>query len=143
LSLREGTVDKWKVKYLLDAASVGSLTLSAESLQVFHGLIIVTLGVGRLTLERQRVEGVLRVLLVEDVALAVIPVRESSCVGAGLLHWLGRGGDLFMFWHSFYCLLLGESDLVRRRQFHFMRVNDLGFLLKVEGVFVMLHASIL
>lgn len=67
------------------------------------------------TFEGQRVVRVLRVLLVKDIVLAVVPVWERRCVGASLLDGPGWFGDLLDFARGALAFLPLELRLVRRR----------------------------
>ena len=82
-------------------------------------------------------------LLMENVILAVVPIRESCCLAACLLYWLWRTSHFFVFWHSLYCSLLSEVNFIRSRKLHLVRVNDLGLFLEVESVLVTFDLSLL
>lgn len=69
----------------------------------------------------------------EDIVFAVFPIRERRMVGAGLLDRLGRFDDLLLLLVFWKTLLALEAVLVRCLEVHSVRINDLGFLLQVEG----------
>lgn len=69
----------------------------------------------------------------EDIVFAVFPVWERRMVGAGLLDRLRRFDDLLLLLVFWKTLLTLEAVLVRCLEVHSVRINDLGFLLQVEG----------
>jgi hypothetical protein len=78
------------------------------------------------------IEGVLRILLMEDVLLAILPVGEVGGVTAAVLNGLFHLEDLRV-------LLLGPlakrsivDGLRLRNQLHLVGVNDFGLLFRVE-----------
>ena len=113
-----------------------------HSAELLSWPLVVMLGVSGLTLERERVEWVLRMLLVEDVLLAVVPVWVAGHVTRSLLDWLWNILQLLVLWQIVDGSLLSESDLVRRGQVHSVGVDNLGLLLQVECLLVTLDLSI-
>lgn len=100
--------------------------------QLEHLLLCETLFVLRVALEWQRIERVLRVLLVEYIPVSVPPVWKVLRIAAhsenGLLHVIGFGS--FFDWRLDMVALKG--DLMLRVAVHGMGINDFGLLLQVE-----------
>lgn len=93
--------------------------------------------------EGKRVVGVLRVLLVIDVALSVLPVRELRLIAAGI-------GNRSIIDRNGFHLPLGrphieglESAFLGRRGFHRMRIDDLSLLFSIVDVFLSQETRIL
>ena len=97
--------------------------------------------VGRASVERERVVGVLRALLMEHIILAVVPVGERCMVRASLLDRLCGTSDRNVFLRNRLTLLATEPLLVRGLEVHRVRVNNLCLLLHVEGLLVVLDLS--
>ena len=109
-----------------------------HSLQLFRLPLCKIVFVCRASIERQRVVRVLRVLLMEDIVLAVVPVGERGAVRAGLLNRSRRLNDLIHFPRGPLALLPAELSFVCCREVHPVRVNNLAFLLQIESLFVWL-----
>lgn len=126
-----------------ELARVGVLVQEfLHALQLLHLSLGVILLVRRSTVEGQLVVRVLRVLLMEDVVFAVIPVGEGGVVGAEAVDGLGGLFDFLVLRRILQALLTSEFRPVRRRHVHLVRVDDLGLLLKVEGLFVVLDLGL-
>ena len=69
----------------------------------------------RPSIEWQLVVWVLRVFLMEDIVLAVVPVREGRMVGTCLLDRLGRFDNFRLLWLSTFALLSLVLCLIGRR----------------------------
>lgn len=120
---------------------VGIVVLTEELLHAleFTGLALgEVLFVGGATCEGQRVVRELGVLLMENIILSVVPVREGRIVGARLLNGLGRARDFLDSLRRFLSLLAPILRFVRRGQVHFVRVDNLALLLKVKGLLMAL-----
>lgn len=78
----------------------------------------------------------------ENIVFAVIPVRERSMIAACLLDGLRRTHNLLVFLRRRLAFLTLEPLLVRSFKIHSVRVNDLCFLLQVEGLFVVLDVCL-
>lgn len=82
---------------------------------------------------------VLRVLLMEDVMLAILPAGEICCVVAGLVH----GSVLLQFFFDARLGALSESSIVnglgRGGKLHLVRVDNFSLLLHVECLLVILN----
>lgn len=74
----------------------------------------------------------------EDVVVAVLPVRERGVVRAGLLNRLLRLNDLLLLEWLGQAFFTFEPVLVRRLQVHGVRVYDFGLFFKVKRLFVVL-----
>ena len=121
---------------------VGVFVFVQELLHAFQlaGLALgEILFVSRTTIERKRVVRVLWVLLMEDVILAVVPVGEGGMVGACLLDGLRGLHNFTLLGLGALSFLASEPGLVRRDKVHGVRVDDLGFFLKVEGLLMALN----
>lgn len=94
--------------------------------------------VSRTTIEWKRVVRVLRVLLMEDVILSVVPVGEGGVVGARLLDGLGRLHNFTLLGLGALSFLAGVLGLVGRHKVHCVRIDDLGFLFQVKGLLMAL-----
>ena len=96
----------------------------------------------RASIEWQRVVRVLRVLLVEDVVLAIVPVGERGVVRASLLNrsrWLD---NLIHLPRGSLTLLPAELGFICCREVHSVRVDNLAFFLQVERLLVWLDLSL-
>ena len=98
--------------------------------------------VRRSSIEGQRVVRVLRVLLVEDIVPAVIPVGEGGVIRACLLGGLGRSRNFLLFHLGLFTLLSLVFSFVCCGHVHLVRVDDLALLLKVEGLLVAFDFSL-
>lgn len=101
-------------------------------LQLAHLLLREVLFVIRLALERQRVEGVLRMLLVEDVVLAILPVREVLLIAGEPDYGLAVVVEVFACSLLRAGVVTGVGDGAGGLHFHAVGVDDSGFLLQVE-----------
>jgi len=91
-------------------------------------LLIVTLAT-----ERQRVEGVLRLLLMEDIVLSVPPIGEALLIRRlSDYRFVVVGRPPYFSLLGFH-LEVFECVLGRRAEVHPVGVDDFGFLLQVEG----------
>ena len=72
----------------------------------------------------------------EDVILAIVPVRESCMVRASLLHWLCRSNDLNVFSWGRFTLLAAVPLLMSCLQVHGVRVDDFCLFFHVKSLFV-------
>ena len=96
----------------------------------------------RTAIERQRIVRELRVFLMEDVVLSVLPVGERRLVRACLLdrlRWFHNVCNLGLRSLALFSSVLG---FVGGREVHPMRVNDLGLLLQIESRLVVLHLGL-
>ena len=98
--------------------------------------------IGRLPLEWKRVEWELWVLLMEYVILSIVPVRVTCLVTGGLNDWFWWPNNLLMLWQVFDSLSSHKVCFVCCWQVHFVRVNNLCFLLKIECLLVILNLSL-
>lgn len=95
-----------------------------------------------LSLERQRVEWVLGVLLMKDVLFAVVPVGESCLVWRHLNNRLAVVSEFLVLWvlrQSFFSLVNG---LVCGCEVHLVGVDYFGLFLKVESILMILNFSL-
>lgn len=95
--------------------------------------------VRRPSVEGKRIVRELRMLLVEDVILAVLPVGERCLVRTGLLDGLRCINDVLHFLLCFITFLSSELGFVSGCHVHLVRVDDLGLLLEVEGLLVVFY----
>lgn len=105
------------------------------ALELLHLLLCEVLLVGGVTLEGNRIVGVLGMPLVIDVILSVLPIRELGHVVTHLLRRcivLGERSQLALGWQHFEGR---ESSLICSLSLHGVRVNDTSFLLQIEGIF--------
>jgi len=112
------------IEKVLHAAQLSSLPLSEV---VF---------VRRASVERQRIVRVLGVLFVEDIIVAVLPVRERCLVRARLLDGLRWMCHFLNFLFGLQALLSSELAFVCSRHVHLVRVDDLGLFFEVECLLV-------
>ena len=124
---------------------VGLLVLVKHLLHAFE-LFLLSLSevvlVRRSSVERQRVVWILRVLLVEDVILAIVPVGERGSICTCLLNWLGRFGSLNNAGLGLLALFSSILCLVCCLQIHAMRVDNLAFFFKIESLLVVLYFGV-
>lgn len=78
----------------------------------------------------------------ENIILAVVPVLESSIIGAGLLDGSGRLHNFLGLRCGPLPLLALELGFVCGSQVHTVGVYDLAFLFKVECLLVGLHLGL-
>jgi len=97
-----------------------------------------TLSVVRFTFEWQRVEWILWMLLMEDVAVAILPIWKCCSICWILKNWFFV--FLVLLWVSSFWFDVGAFELVSSHSLalHAVRVDYLCFLLKVEG-FLLLY----
>jgi hypothetical protein len=90
--------------------------------------------VARLSLERKRVEWVLRMLLVKNVILPIFPVGEVLLIGALADDWFSL--IIRSFYYSFFRLNpeVFVGIVTCCSQIHFVRVDDFGFFFKIESL---------
>ena len=72
----------------------------------------------------------------ENIVLAIVPVRERGLVRAGLLdrpRWLH---NFFNFPRSSVAFFASEFSFVCRGEVHLVWVDDLALLLQIKGLFV-------
>ena len=112
-----------------------------QTVKLFRLHIVVILFVRRLSIEGKRVVGVLRALLMENIVLTVVPIRERGVVRASLLNRFGGTHDLNIGLRSRFTLVAPEPLLVSRLEVHGVRVDDLRLLLHVKSLLVVLHLS--
>ena len=94
------------------------------------------------TIERQRVVRVLRVLLVEDIILAVIPIGEWSTIRTRLLdrpRWLN---NLIHFTRGSFSFLSAELSFIRCGKVHSVWIDNLALLFQIESLFMRLDLSL-
>lgn len=99
--------------------------------------------VARLTFEGQRVEWVLRMLLMEDVIIAVLPIRETFLVGRlanNRLPLIVGPLDHLLLWLHLEILV---SVAASGAQIHLMWVDYLRLLLQVERFTILQHDGVL
>lgn len=113
-----------------------------HALELSHLPLGVVLFVGRVTREWKRIVWVLRMALMEDIVLSVVPVGEGCAVRTRLLDWLGRFLDLFLFGGDGFAFITSVFGFVRGDEVHPVRVNDLGLFLHIEGLFVALYVGL-
>ena len=113
-----------------------------EPAQIFLLLLGVGVLVGRPASKRQCVVRILGMLLMEDIILAVVPVRKTGVVAGGLGDGLGRFDYLIDLRCGSLAFLATELGLVGCRQVHIVRVDDLAFFLEIEGLLVVLHVRL-
>ena len=116
--------------------------------QFLHSLQLLRLPLRKIVfvcgaaIEWQRVVRVLRVLLVEDVVLAVVPIGERCVVRAGLLdgpRWLN---NLIHLPRGSFALLPAELSFICSCEVHPMRVNNLALLFQIERLLVWLDLGL-
>ena len=78
----------------------------------------------------------------EDVIFAILPVGEASLVAGRLLDGLGRLDDFINLWSGSLALLTTILGLIGGREVHAVRVDNLGFFLKVEGLLMILNLGL-
>ena len=100
--------------------------------QLSHLLFREVLLIVRLALEGQRVEGVLWVLLVEDVVLAVLPVWEVLLIAREADDGFGIVVKLPALAFLRAGVVVRVSHATSRLHFHAVRVDDFGLFFEVE-----------
>ena len=137
---RSVSVGERKFVYLLDV-----VFLCAVFEKVLHAFELASLPlckvvfVRRPSVEGKRIVRELRMLLVEDVILAVLPVGERCLVRTGLLDGLRCINDVLHFLLCLIAFLSSELGFVSGCHVHLVRVDDLGLLLEVEGLLVVFY----
>ncbi len=122
---------------LLDLAlETTGLHLGLKAAKFLHLLLSKVLFIVGVSLERQRVVGVLGALFMEDISAPIFPVWELGSVTTLVLHGgvvdlcartlFGSGLDFESF----------EVSFVRGLHLHIVRVDDLVLFFNVEGIFV-------
>lgn len=102
--------------------------------QFFLLLLGEVLLVRRFSLEWQRIERILRMLLVENIIASILPIREvfliATCSQYGSLLIICFLVFLFLWAHLeiFVCASTGCTEV------HLMRVDDFRLFLEVEGL---------
>lgn len=115
------------------------IMLSQLSLLLFCEVLLVV----RWSLERKGVEGVLRMLLMENIIVTILPVREAFLIERLTHYWfwvIVRCSDLLLFWLQFEWFV-GTS--IRCIHVHFMRIDYFCFFFKVESICFFDHNSFL
>lgn len=102
-----------------------------------------TLFVVAFSLERQGVEWVLRLLFVEDITLAIFPVREALLVVTCANYWLSLVNVLVVFLQRWLNVVTLVNDFVSCVAVHFVWIDDLGFFFKVECLWCLDHQGAL
>ena len=110
-----------------------------HSLQLLRLPLCKIVFVCRTAIERQRVVRVLRVLLVEDIIFAVVPVGERGVIRTGLLNRSGRLDNLINFSRGSLALFPAELGLICCRKVHPVWVDNLALLFQIERLLVWLN----
>ena len=79
----------------------------------------------------------------EDVILAILPVGEASLVAGRLLDGLGWLNDFINLRCGSLALLTTIFGLIGGGEVHAVRVDNLGFFLKVKGLLMILDLGLL
>lgn len=109
--------------------------------QVFHRLVSMLLIVSRSSLERQRIDRVLRSLFVENIFLSVVPVGETGHVRTHLNNGFGAFNDFLLIRISWQAFLAGVSVCCRRTKVHLVRIDNLCLFLQIECLLVTLNMN--
>ena len=132
------------------AAQLKRLGLFARALQkfllspqLFNLSFREALCVRRAALERQRIIRILRVLLVEHIVSAIVPVYKALGVAARLLDGLGGFAYDWWLWNCCRALLSLVRIFIGSREVHFMGIYYLRLLLHVESILVVLDLRLL
>jgi hypothetical protein len=112
--------------------------LVADFRHLVWGEGLLVLGVAA---ERQRVDRVLWVLLMENVSVAISPVRVVHLVRTVELHWLLAELVVKIDQVSTLPVAAVVNLTLSRLQIHLVGIDDLGFLLQVESALVVLCKS--
>ena len=112
-----------------------------QSIEILSLSLTVIVFVGRYTIEGERIVGVLRAFLMENIVLAVVPVGERRMVRAGLLNWLRRADNTYIRLCGWLTLVASEPLFVCGLEVHGVGVDDLGLFLHVEGLLVVFDLS--
>ena len=105
------------------------------SFQLLHLLLCEVTLISRITLERQRIVGILRMSFVVNIFLSILPIGELGRIVTGLLGWcviLGNRFKLSLWWKN---LKWSKRGFVSGPELHRMRVDNLSFFLEVKGIF--------
>ena len=78
----------------------------------------------------------------ENIVLAIVPVRERSRVGTCQLNGLGSLSNFLSLGLCTLALFTLVLYLVRRGQIHPVWVDNFGLFLKIEGALMILHLSL-
>ena len=78
----------------------------------------------------------------EDIILAIVPVRKTGSITRSLGDGFGRFDYLIDFGCGTFTFFALELGLVGCRQVHIVRVDDLAFFLEIEGLLVVLHVRL-
>lgn len=117
-----------------DGAALGSDFLQHFIVLFEFALLLLgeALFVVALSFKRQRVEWILWLLLVEDIALAVLPVRKALLVVAGAQDGFSLIDILVVLLQRWLHMVALINNLVCSVAVHFVWVDDLRFFLQVE-----------
>ena len=79
----------------------------------------------------------------EDVILSIVPVGITSLVTGCLNDWFWWSNNLLMLWQILLSLLSFVVYFVSSGEVHSMRVDNLCFLLEIEGSLVIFNMGFL
>ncbi len=106
------------------------------SLQLLHLLLSKVFLVSRVSLKGQWVIGILRVSLMVNIFISILPIGELCRIVAWLLCWgivLGNWLE-FTFWWQYF--KWSKRGFVCCSCLHWMRVDNLSFFFEIESIFL-------